>query len=92
MNFSRLLKKKKLFQAKGAPAQTSGNEQVNNVTAATPAATQKYVNMQKTDVPVAEDTGDLEVYINSMLNRRRKKGALLPQLSETLGQSGALGV
>ena len=73
---------KRLAEQQQKAQTTQPNNQTNQIsqpadetTAVAPTpAMQKYANAQTTDVPVAEDTGDLGVYINSMLNRRRLWG------------------
>lgn len=72
----------------GAITDSGRKTDVVNDTTETPGVVQ---NQPQADRP-ANSADDLTLYINDMRNRRRNKGAALPQLSGVLGQAGALGV
>lgn len=77
--------------ANAAAANAAEQQAITNASAITDSGRQTAVVKDTTEKPV-NSTDDLTVYINDMRNRRRNKGAMLPQLSGVLGQVGALGV
>lgn len=74
-----------------AEAAAAEQQAITNASAITDSGRKTEVVTDTTERP-ANSTDDLAVYINDMRNRRRNKGALLPQISGVLGQVGALGV
>ncbi len=85
-----------------AQAKQAEQQAITNASAITDSGRQTDIVNNTTEAPVANTgqttnrpkstTDDLEIYINDMRNRRRNRGAALPQLSGVLGQVGALGI
>ncbi len=85
-----------------AQAKQAEQQAITNASAITDSGRQTDIVNNTTETPVANagqttnrpksTTDDLEIYINDMRNRRRNRGAALPQLSGVLGQVGALGI
>lgn len=107
MSFSRVFRKlrkykyviKKAQATAQAAEQTKAAEQAK--AAETAAATQAVatqppvqttaIPVQTTGTPVDQDNDSLDLYINTMRNRR-KRGAQLPDVAALLGQTATLGV
>ena len=100
---SKIIRKMRLRRQAAAAAQQEQAKQaeqkaIANASAITDSGRQTDIVNDTTETPgqttnrPANATDDLTVYVNDMRNRRKKRGAALPQLSGVLGQVGALGV
>ncbi len=104
---SKIIRKMRLRRQAAAAAQAAAQQEqakqaeqaaIANASAITDSGRQTDIVNDTTETPgqtsnrPANSTDDLTVYVNDMRNRRKKRGAALPQLSGVLGQVGALGV
>ena len=100
---SKIIRKMRLRRQAAAAAQQEQAKQaeqkaIANASAITDSGRHTDIVNDTTETPgqttnrPANATDDLTVYVNDMRNRRKKRGAALPQLSGVLGQVGALGV
>lgn len=85
---AKALAEKKALADAGAVTDSGRTTDVVNDTTETPGV----ANVPQQVNRPATSRDDFEAYINDVRNRRRSKGAALPQLSGVLGQVGALGV
>lgn len=80
--------KKAQTDAKAAAEQTQATAQA---AATDPVTTQPTTPPVQTTATPAAESDDLDLYINTMKNRR-KRGAQLPDVAALLGQTATLGV
>lgn len=93
-SFKRLVKhiRQKVLKAQAdAKAAAEQAQATAQAVATDPATTQPATPPVQTTATPASESDDLDLYINTMKNRR-KKGAQLPDVAALLGQTSTLGV